>query len=105
MLWEPPAMPLTATTPDPISDRDAISFVMLDGESFVRVDVHRAVLDRMTSLRSETAQLAVFNDNRIAIERIASAKYDEGDFCGFANSRVVPIVPRDLLRFSASALA
>ncbi|HJU33181.1 MAG TPA: DUF1488 family protein [Hyphomicrobiaceae bacterium] len=98
-------MPLTATTPDAICDRDAISFVMLDGDSFVRVDVPRSVLDRMTSLRSQEAQLAAFNERRPAIERIASAKYDAGDFCGFANSRVVPIAPDDLLRLAAEGHA
>jgi hypothetical protein len=98
-------MPLIATTPDAICDRDAISFVMLDGESFVRVDVPRRVLDRLTSMRSREAQLAFFNERRPAIERIASEKYDAGEFCGFANSRVVPIMPADLLRLAAEGHA
>ena len=89
-------MPLTPTTPDAICDRDAISFVMLDGDSFVRVDVHRALLERITSRRSDSAQLAAFDEHRSAIEEIASAKYDQGDFRSFANSRVVRIVPADL---------
>jgi len=91
-------MPLTPTTPDPICDRDAISFVMLDGDNFVRIDVHRAVFQRMTPRSSDSAQLAAFDEHRTAIEQIASEKYDQGDFSRFANSRVVPIVPDDMRR-------
>ena len=90
-------MPLTPTTPDAICDRDAVSFVMLDGESFVRIDVQRALLERLTSRCSASAQMAAFDQHRRDIERIASEKYDRGDFRSFANSRVVPIVPADLL--------
>jgi hypothetical protein len=89
-------MPLTPTTPDAICDRDAVSFVMLDGDSFVRVDVHRALLQRMTSRHSDSEHLAAFGAHRSAIERIASAKFDQGEFRSFANSRVVHIVPSDL---------
>jgi hypothetical protein len=89
-------MPLTPTTPDAICDRDAISFVMLDGDSFVRVDVQRALLERITSRCSAAAQMAAFDQHRRDIERIASAKYDRGDFSSFANSCVVPIVSADL---------
>jgi Protein of unknown function (DUF1488) len=89
-------MPLTPTTPDAICDRDAISFVMLDGESFVRVDVARALLERITSRRSDSEHLAAFDQHRTAIERIASAKFDQGDFRSFANSCVVHIAPADL---------
>ena len=91
-------MPLTPTTPDAVCDRDDISFVMLDGDSFVRVDVQRALLERITSRRSDAEHLAAFDAHRNEIEQIASAKYDRGDFCSFANSRVVPIVPADLPR-------
>ena len=89
-------MPLTPTTPETICDRDAFCFVMLDGDSFVRVDVHRSLLERITFRRSESAHLAAFEEHRGAIERIASAKYDRGDYRSFANSRVVPIGPDDL---------
>src|SRR6185312_10394935 len=98
-------MPLTPTTPDAICDRDAISFVMLDGDSFVRIDVHRALLERMTSRCSASAQMAAFGEHRGVIERIASAKYDRGDFSSFANSRVVPIVPDDLLGHASDGTA
>ena len=91
-------MPLTLTTPDPICDRDAVSFVMLDGEGFVRVDVDRTLLARMTSRRSDCEHLAAVGQHRNAIERIASEKYDRGDFHSFANSRVVPIGSADLAR-------
>ena len=90
-------MPLTPTTPDALSDRDTISFVMLDGDSFVRVDVQRTLLITITSRRSDRDHLAAFVERRSAIEQIASEKYDRGDFRSFANSRVVPIVTADLL--------
>jgi hypothetical protein len=89
-------MPLTPTTPDAVCDRDAVSFVMLDGDSFVRVDVHRALLQRITSRRSDSEHLAAFDERRRAIEQIASAKFDQGDFRSFANSCVVHILPADL---------
>ena len=89
-------MPLTPTTPDAICDRDAISFVMLDGDSFVRVEVQRALLQRMTSRHSDYDHLAAVDKLREILERIASEKYDRGDFRSFANSRVVPIRSADL---------
>ena len=91
-------MPLTRTTPDAICDRDAISFVMLDGDNFVRVDVHRTLLERITSRYTASEHLAALGEHRSALERIASEKYDQGEFCSFANSRVVPIAAADLLR-------
>lgn len=98
-------MPLTSTTPGPVCESDSISFVMLDGESFVRVDVARALLERMTIRRTDAGHLAAFDEHRRAIERIASAKYDRGDYRSFANSRVVPIGPADLLRYARESLA
>jgi hypothetical protein len=89
-------MPLTPTTPDAICDVDAISFVMLDGDSFVRVDVPRTLLQQMTSRCSAAQHLAAVDEHRSAIEQIASAKYDQGDFRSFANSRVVHIASADL---------
>src|SRR5262249_55120335 len=76
-----------------------ISFVMLDGDSFVRVDVHRTLLERLTSRCTDQEHIAAFDEHRTSIERIASEKYDEGDFRSFANSRVVPIGPADLGRY------
>jgi hypothetical protein len=90
-------MPLTPTTPAAICDRDAISFVMLDGDSFVRVDVPRTLLEQITFRNTDSAHMAAFEERRCAIEQIASAKYDQGNFRSFANSCVVPIVPADLL--------
>ena len=97
-------MPLTPTTPDAICDVDAISFVMLDGDSFVRVDVHRTLLEQITSRCTDQEHLAAFDEHRSAIEQIASEKYDEGDFRSFANSRVVPIGPADLARYERMVL-
>ena len=94
-----PPMPLTPTTPDAICDVDAISFVMLDGDSFVRVDVHRTLLEQITSRCTDQEHLAAFDEHRGAIEQIASEKYDEGDFRSFANSRVVPIGTADFARY------
>ena len=93
-------MPLTSTSPDPICDADTISFLMLDGDSFVRVDVHRTLLQRVASSRSDAGHLTAFGTHRFAIEKVASAKYDEGDFRSFANCRVVPIGPADLPRLA-----
>jgi hypothetical protein len=90
-------MPLIPTTPDAICDPDAVSFVMLDGDNFVRIDVHRTLLERITSRYSDSEHLAAFDAHRGEIEQIASAKFDQGDFRSFANSCVVPIGPADLL--------
>jgi hypothetical protein len=97
-------MPLTPTTPDAICDIDAISFVMLDGDSFVRVDVQRTLLEHLTHRYTDQEHLAAFDEHRAAIEQIASAKYDQGDFRSFANSRVVPIATADLIRYESAAL-
>jgi hypothetical protein len=94
------AMPLTPTFPDPICDIDTISFLMLDGDSLVRVDVQRALLERVAPSRSDAAHLSAFDTHRCTIEKVASAKFDEGDFRSFANCRVVPIGPGDLPRFA-----
>jgi len=72
------------TTPDPICDRDAVSFVMLDGESFVRIDVERELLMRMTSRRS-AATISRRSARPIALER-SQRQYDRGDFRSFGNS-------------------
>jgi uncharacterized protein DUF1488 len=94
-------MPLTPTTPDAVCDSGTISFLMLDGESFVRVDVHQTLLQPLAPARSDAmAYLTAFDAHRRAIEKIASAKYDEGDFCSFANCRVVPVGPADLARYT-----
>lgn len=98
-------MPLTPTTPGPVCDTDTISFVMLDKGSFVRVDVARSLLARMTLRRSDAGLLAAFVEHRRALENIASAMYDRGDFRSFANSRVVPIGPADFLRYAREAYA
>ena len=57
-------MPLTPTTPDAICDRDAVSFIMLDGDYFVRIDVQRALLQRMTSRHSDCDHLAAVDQHR-----------------------------------------
>jgi len=93
-------MPLTPTTPDAVCDSGTISFLMLDGESFVRVDVHQTLLRPIAPARSDADYLTAFDAHRRAIEKIASAKYDEGDFCSFANFRVVPVGPADLARYA-----
>jgi hypothetical protein len=94
-------MPLTPTPPDAICDVDAISFVMLDGDSFVRVDIHRTLLQQITSRCTDQEHLAAFEEHRDVIERIASEKYDRGEFRSFANSRVVPIGTADLARYES----
>jgi hypothetical protein len=103
---EASTMPLTPSFPDAICDTDVITFLMFDGDSLVRVDVQRAVLQRVTPSRSDAAHLAMFDAHREAIEKVASDKFDEGDFRSFPNCRVVPIGLADLPRLSiAPAIA
>jgi hypothetical protein len=93
-------MPLTPTFPDAICDTDVITFLMFDEDSLVRVDVQRSVLQRVTPSRSDAAHLAVFDAHRDAIEKVASEKFDEGNFNTFPNCRVVPIGLADLPRLA-----
>ncbi len=95
-------MPLTPSFPDAICDSDVIAFLMFDKDSLVRVDVQRALLQRVTPSRSDAAHLAVFEAHREAIEKVASDKFDEGDFNSFPNCRVVPIGLADLPRLAIS---
>jgi hypothetical protein len=93
-------MPLTPTTHEVLASFEDISFVMLDGERTVRVDVPRNLL--MAIARSGRGSAvgckAVFETHRGDIERVASAKYDAGNFHSYANGCVVPVRPDDWAR-------
>jgi len=88
-----PPVPLTPTTHAAIDAFEEISFLMVDGERLVRVDVHRALLAGIAKSprRSPKSYLAALEEHRNSIEQIASAKYDEGDYHRYANSTVVPV--------------
>jgi hypothetical protein len=92
MTWGP-AVPLTPTTHAAIDAFEEISFLMVDGERIVRVDVHRTLLAGIAKSlrRSPQGYLAALEEHRNSIEQIASAKYDEGDYRRYANSTVVPV--------------
>jgi Protein of unknown function (DUF1488) len=86
-------MPLMPTTHAAIDAFEEISFLMVDGERVVRVDVHRALLAGISKSprRSPKSYLAALEEHRNSIEQIASAKYDDGDYHSYANSTVVPV--------------
>jgi hypothetical protein len=98
------SMPLTPTTHAAIDAFEDISFLMADGERIVRVDVHRGLLAGIAKSlrRSREGYMAAFEEHRDSIERLASAKYDEGDFRSYANSYVVPIRLADWARQHSS---
>lgn len=93
-------MPLARTTHEAIDAVEEFSFLMLDGEKLVRIDVHRRLLEDITGLRSRSsaAYLAALEEHRGRLEQIASAKYDSGDYLRYANSSVVPITKTDWTR-------
>jgi hypothetical protein len=91
------AMPLASTTHEAMGDVEDISITMMDGEFAVRVEVQRKLLVALASLgRSSPAQqLATLQAHREQVERVASAKYDHGDFHRYANGAVVRVTPAD----------
>jgi hypothetical protein len=93
-------MPLDPTTHKAINAFDDFSFLMLDGKKFVRVDVHRRLLEDIAESlhRSPAGYLAALEGLRRSIEQIASAKYDEGDYLKYANSCIVSIKKADWMR-------
>jgi hypothetical protein len=90
-------MPLVPTAYAATDTSEDISFLMLDGETPVRVDVPRDLL--MSIARSGRGPskgcMATFEERRGDIEQVASAKYDAGDYRRYANSRVVPLRAAD----------
>jgi len=90
-------MPLTPTSQLPIDAYGAVSFLMVDGDRIVRVDVSKELLADIENLAlSSPARLvAGLEKHRATIERIAIAKYGHGDFQKYANSDVIPITPAD----------
>jgi len=90
-------MPLASLSHAPSSGFGEISFRMQDGEKPVRVDVRDELLKSMQSPRPSSPEgyLPAFDKYRDQLERIASAKYDLGDYATYANSCVVAITGAD----------
>jgi hypothetical protein len=94
-------MPLASTTHRAIGDREDISLTMMDGENTVRVDVQRNLLVAIGTLvhNAPAQQLAILEKHRDQVERVASAKYDQGDYHRYANGSVVCITFTDWERY------
>lgn len=73
---------------------------MQDGDEQVRVDVRDELLTFIQSPRPSSPRdyLAVFDKFRDELERIATTKYDQGDFGTYANGRVVTVTWTDWKR-------
>jgi|SRR6185369_345088 uncharacterized protein DUF1488 len=86
-------MPLASLSHAPSAGFGEISFQMQDGERPVRVDVPDELLKSIQSPRPSAPDgyLPAFDKYREQLERIASAKYDVGDYANYANSCVVAI--------------
>jgi Protein of unknown function (DUF1488) len=93
-------MPLTSTSHRAKSDAWGVSFLMMDGENAVRVDVGRQLLANIGSsvCHSAVQDLGVFEKHRDDVEEIARAKYNGGECQRYANSCVVPITAADWQR-------
>ena len=100
-------MPLTPTHYATIESVQHISFLMLDGEQPVRVDVRTDLLVDIarSQLRPISGYAAAFEEHRKSIEQIASAKYDAGRYQSYANSHVVPVGATDWAHRPAQARA
>jgi Protein of unknown function (DUF1488) len=90
-------MPLASLSHAPSAAFGEISFRMQDGDKPVRVDVRDELLMLMRIPRPGTPNepLPAFDEYRDQLERIASAKYDQGHFATYANSCVVAITCAD----------
>jgi hypothetical protein len=90
-------MPLASLSHAPSAGFGEISFRMQDGEKPVRVDVRDELLMlmRIPRPRSPGGYLPAFDKYRDQLERIASAKYDQGNFASYANGCVVAITCAD----------
>jgi uncharacterized protein DUF1488 len=86
-------MPLLSISEAPRVTSGDVSFLMLDGDKTVRVDVTGALLTHLEgfSPHSQAAYVSWFENYRDRIEQIASAKYDDGDYQQYGNGCVVPV--------------
>ena len=94
-------MPLSSTTHEGLADLEDICLTMLDGENAVRVEVQRKLLAALGNLgrNSLAQQLAILEKHRDQVEQVASAKYDQGDYCSYANGCVVRVTTADWARY------
>jgi hypothetical protein len=67
---------------------------MRDHETIVRVDIKHEVLIGGSQLGSQAA-VPAFEMNRVLIERLASAKYDNSEYVVYANGAVISIDGQD----------
>jgi len=97
-------MPLRPTTYHVVDGREDVSFLMVDGERTVRVDVPRNLLVDIarTDRRGPDSYLVAFEDHRGRLEQMASAKYDAGHYQRYANSCVIPIRRADWLQHAST---
>jgi len=94
-------MPLASTGQEAQGALEDICFPMTDGEMAVRVEVQRSLLVAIGGLgqNSPAVQLKTLERHRGEIERIATAKYDEGNSRRYANGSVVRITRADWERY------
>jgi hypothetical protein len=94
-------MPLASTTQEALGALEDICFTMTDGEASVRVEVQRDLLVAIggRGQNSPALQLTILEEHRGEIERIATAKYDEGNSQRYANGSVVRITRADWERY------
>lgn len=99
-------MPLASTSHRAKSDAWGVSFLMMDGDNAVRVDVRRQLLiDIGSSLSHSSVQdLAVLEKHLVDVEQIARSKYDGGRCQRYANSCVVPVTSADWERYKCAAV-
>ena len=95
-------MPLASTTREAIGDLEDISITMMDGELAVRVEVQRRLLVALGSpgRTSPVQQLTTLEAHRPQVERVASAKFDQGEYHRYANGAVVRVTPADWDRYT-----
>ena len=94
-------MPLASTTQEALGALEDICFTMTDGEAAVRVEVQRDLLVAIggQGQNSPALQLTILEEHRAQVERVASAKYDEGNYQRYANGCVVRITRADWGRY------
>jgi hypothetical protein len=95
------AMPLAATTQEALGALEDICLIMTDGEAAVRVEVQRQLLVAIggRGQNSPALQWTILEEHRAQVERVASDKYDDGNYQRYANGSVVRITRADWERY------
>jgi Protein of unknown function (DUF1488) len=94
-------MPLASTTHEALGALEDICFTMTDGEAAVRVEVRRDLLVAVggRGQNSPALQLTILEEHRAQVERVASDKYDDGNYQRYANGSVIRITRADWERY------